>query len=29
MEFFYWSFKGVEVIFYLAVIILIVRGWKR
>lgn len=29
MEMIYWVFKGVEVVFYLAVIIYIIRGWNE
>lgn len=29
MEILYWSFKGLEAVFYLAAIIYIVRRWKK
>lgn len=29
METIYWSFKGLEAVFYLLVIIYIIRRWKR
>lgn len=29
MEVIYWIFKAIEVVFYLAVIIYIVRRWKK
>lgn len=29
MEAFYWMFKIVEAVFYVVVVIWIVRGWKR
>ncbi len=29
MEILYWIFRGVEAVFYLAVIIYIIRRWKR
>ncbi len=25
----YWFFRGIEVVFYLAVIIYVLRGWKK